>query len=440
MNQKEASLPPFFFTPWLGGVALFFLAALTIAGPAVRLCSPLILAIALWKLTRQGNFRLRCRPLILVALVFLVPALQLVPLPPVIWTALPGRGFVIEAFSALNAPLPWMPVSLSPQATLTSIITLLPAAALFCACLTFSPQERNSLVPILIIATFASVMLGMAQKVSPSLRFSTLNTMYSTGFYFNRNHFAALLYGSISFSVGYLLILNKNKYNLVIGFSFILFVFIGIALSGSRSGLAFGVTSLVLSVIAFLVSNKHENYRLTRISLCVIIISTLMSVAFIGYFLFDRILARFSGGLFADGRFDYGPVGITAIKDFFPAGTGLGTFADVFLLYQNADNMTSYYINELHNDWLQIPLEGGLLAIIVMMTIIIWICLNTWRVWRSHEDGSVFVFAKAGTITIFLLIIHALFEYHMRSTAISSVFSLCCALLINSNKANHKIY
>ena len=55
--------------------------------------------------------------LILLFLAMLLVVAQLVPLPPSIWTDLPGRGWIAEGYRALGLALPWLPLSLAPHAT-----------------------------------------------------------------------------------------------------------------------------------------------------------------------------------------------------------------------------------------------------------------------------------------------------------------------------------
>ena len=57
-------------------------------------------------------------------------AIQLVPLPPAIWTALPGRDFVANGYALLGQPLPWLPISLAPYQTIASALWLLPPLAI----------------------------------------------------------------------------------------------------------------------------------------------------------------------------------------------------------------------------------------------------------------------------------------------------------------------
>ena len=61
----------------------------------------------------------------------LVPLIQLVPLPPWIWTNLPGREQMVTVFNLIGDQIPWMPISVSPYATWLSFLSLLPPMAIF---------------------------------------------------------------------------------------------------------------------------------------------------------------------------------------------------------------------------------------------------------------------------------------------------------------------
>src|SRR5690349_15991711 len=63
------------------------------------------------------------RPLLLLlALLVLLIALQLVPLPPGIWSALPGRERIAEGYRLLGMNLPYLPVSLVPKRTWAALL------------------------------------------------------------------------------------------------------------------------------------------------------------------------------------------------------------------------------------------------------------------------------------------------------------------------------
>ena len=57
----------------------------------------------------------------------ILPLLQLVPLPPWIWTRLPHRDKIVGVFALLQQDLPWLPISVSPSLTWASVLSLVAA-------------------------------------------------------------------------------------------------------------------------------------------------------------------------------------------------------------------------------------------------------------------------------------------------------------------------
>ena len=126
------------------------------------LAIPLLL-VSIWKmielpLTEQA----RLAVWFCIALA-LIPLIQLVPLPPSIWTALPNRQPSVEAFELLGKPVPWMPISVSPEATWLSALSLIPPIAIFLATLLLSYRERRFLTLVIIAVGILSVFLGLLQ-------------------------------------------------------------------------------------------------------------------------------------------------------------------------------------------------------------------------------------------------------------------------------------
>lgn len=54
-----------------------------------------------------------------------IVAMQLIPLPPDIWTALPGRELLAQSALVSDQPQPWRPISLSPDATVNALSSLI---------------------------------------------------------------------------------------------------------------------------------------------------------------------------------------------------------------------------------------------------------------------------------------------------------------------------
>jgi hypothetical protein len=104
-------------------------------------------------------------PVILVCLLVALPLAQIIPLPPTLWTALPGREEVTQAYSAASISLPWLPISLAPNITWRSVFSLLPAVAIFLAMLCLSNRTHRNLVLMMLAIAFLSVLLDLLQMM-----------------------------------------------------------------------------------------------------------------------------------------------------------------------------------------------------------------------------------------------------------------------------------
>src|SRR5690242_1425211 len=131
-----------------------------IAIPALLLSLSSLIDLPIWRTrTRPDIYKIMA----FCAALVLLPLFQLVPLPPWIWTHLPGREHVTAVYEALGNPTPWMPISVSPQATWLSFLSLLPPLAIFLAAIQLSYRERRALSLVIIAFGVLSAFLGLLQ-------------------------------------------------------------------------------------------------------------------------------------------------------------------------------------------------------------------------------------------------------------------------------------
>ena len=121
----------------LGGSARGDVAAL----PLLRPLAVVMLAAALFA-ARPAFYRRNRMVLSLLAGVFALPLLQLVPLPPDVWQGLPHRALVaqIDAWSGIGNI--WRPLSLTPAATWNAFWSLFVPASLLVLVLQLSRAGR----------------------------------------------------------------------------------------------------------------------------------------------------------------------------------------------------------------------------------------------------------------------------------------------------------
>src|SRR5258706_460078 len=148
------------------------------------------LLVSLWQFLRVVPGERRANSSIKWGLVFCValagiPLIHLVPLPPTVWTALPNRQAVAEAFKLAGDDLPWMPISVSPEATWLSAVSLIPPVAVFLSTLLLGYAERRLMSLLVLSVGVISAFLGLVQVAqgpsSPLRFFAITNTTEGVG-------------------------------------------------------------------------------------------------------------------------------------------------------------------------------------------------------------------------------------------------------------------
>ena len=209
------------FEAWFGRDTLFLylcaivmVASLVFGGGAGRgllsdvilqlLAIPLLL-VSLWRIFEVPLTREMRLVLWFCLAIATLPLLQLIPLPPWLWTALPNRQSSAEAFDIMGHAVPWMPISVSPKSTWLSALSLLPPLAVFVSTLLLSYRERRWVTIVVLAVGLLSVLMGLIQvaqgEKSPLRFFEFTNSTEAVGFFANRNHFAALIYCLMLFAL-----------------------------------------------------------------------------------------------------------------------------------------------------------------------------------------------------------------------------------------------
>jgi O-antigen ligase len=141
------------------------------------------------------------------------------------------------------------------------------------------------------------------------------------------------------------------------------------------------------------------------------------------------ILGRFDvQQITADARWTMTSMTWQALRSYFPIGSGLGTFERVYQLHEPAQAAMWEVINHAHNDWLEVVLETGAVGLVVVIAFLVWFG-QKWAQSLAGEDSFDRRVAQAACIAIALVSLHSLWEYPLRTIALSTLFGLCCALL-----------
>ena len=373
-------------------------------------------------------------PLALLAMVVVVPLLQMIPLPPSIWVALPGQAPRLEALHLARLPLPWLPLSLSRSNTRGAALALIPPVAVFVAGLSLEEIELRRLAWLWIISAVAGLSLGIVQVASPAggpaYAYSTTNLASLVGFFANRNHEAAFLLALLPIAAA----LSTTKVAAArhhaeqtgvaapwLAWPFILISFVALGVIRSRAGVILAAPAALLTLAVAWRSRRSLNGGpLAAIAAAIGLAS--LAVALFGL---GPILGRFAKAPAPEFRLEAWPHVITAARSYLPLGSGLGSFDRVFEAFEPLSLIGPKYFNHAHNDYLELWLETGWVAAIALALFLVWFLLATWTAWRS---GS--ALAQAASAAIALLMVESLVDYPLRTETLAVLFAFCCVLLV----------
>lgn len=408
----------------------------------IQLASLPLLGLIIFLAARRPVSRQTVIPLVLAGAVVLAPVLQLIPLPPTVWTVLPGRDFVLASFVQAGMTPPWLPVSLSPETTLRSFLSLAPPAAIFLATAFLSLTARFWMILAFILAAGLNVTLGLAQMAGGPdslLRFyAVTNISHPVGFFANRNHFSALLYSAVPYIGAFTIWLTRNRRaDGLVAAALCVVVYVvlmlGVGLAGSRAGLALAFAAgLGVVALAWLKSAppEHAPPAALTISLALGGFCALLATLLFGA---GQISPLFNNSVLNDPRVMIANTTWAAARAFAPIGSGLGTFMPIYLMFEDPRTATSEYVNRAHNDLLELWLEAGLASVAVMLAFLAWFVAVSVRIWRERNNDPLdlaLMLERASTIAIALLALHSLVDYPLRTTALACVFALACGNLI----------
>lgn len=366
----------------------------------------------------------------------LVAGLQLVPLPPNVWEHLGGREVFAAGYRVLGIPPPWLPVSLAPYDSAATLLTLIPPLALLAAMWRLGSRPFW-LIIALLIGTLAGIVLGALQVSSADPEtsrwyfYARTNYGVATGFFANANHMATLLVASLPFLAAVLAAVrarggNVQRYSatfaLVAGAALVIAV--GLAINGSLAGYGLVLPVAVASVLVF-VRRGSPTARWLVVGAAVLLIAAVGALTFtpIG----SGTGLRAGAATSALSRQEIFKTSALAAGDLMPMGAGLGTFREVYAIYEDHERLDpNAVVNHAHNDYLELVLETGLPGLAVLLLFLAWWASASWRAWKSPEADP---FARAATIASAAILVHSLVDFPLRTAAISACFAMCLGLL-----------
>lgn len=380
------------------------------------------------------------RPVLFVLLAAIVLVLlQLVPLPPAVWQALPGRTIFSEAAAASGQPQPWRPSAIVPSAAVNAAASLVVpfAAWLFAGRLNHAEQQR--LTALVLILCTGSALLGLIQISGTGLSNPFINDTASqmSGTFANRNHFALFLaFGLLVAPVWAFQKDHRFAWRGPVALGLVLFFTLAILGTGSRAGLGLGAIAIVLALTLVRQRIRRELDRYPRwifLALIAGIVASIIIAVFIGITA-DRAVSinrLFDNDVGQDMRRRSLPVVWSMIVTYFPMGTGAGSFDPIFRLHEPFRLLKPTYFNHAHNDFLEVILDTGIFGLGLMLAALLWWVRAGWHTWR-RGNGSEVILPKLGWAMLLLVIIASMFDYPARTPMMMAMIAVAGVWLSTS--------
>jgi O-antigen ligase len=363
---------------------------------------------------------------------WVVPLVQILPLPPGIANALPGQRLEQDILHYIGRGDLWRPMTTNLGATQFSILTLVPATAVFLAALVIGPEQRKLLVKLILLAAFLAAFVAFFQVVSAGTTFDFYRTAhkgFGIGFFANRNHQADFIVIAMLLAAALLINDLKNRQAQIIGLTLVtILAFSAVMATFSRAGMAFFLIAFVTIVISAI---GFQRIR-WRPALAVLIVIAAGGGMIASSPQFGRFLARLETAA-DDQRFEYAAQSMPIIRDYFPTGSGMGTFVPVYEKYETIDRIVPNFANHLHNDYLEILMEGGVLGAGALLIGLFAIGRLVLRSLRSPLRRSGLPGAAAG-IGATILLLHSVIDYPLRTQALACLFAMLVVLMMSRSE------
>ncbi|UNU42684.1 O-antigen ligase domain-containing protein [Sphingopyxis sp. YF1] len=447
MSRSRESL----FDRWF--LAVFLIAILLFGGSArvdsvglvfVRALAVLAIAVSLphWWADAERSLYRRNRPLLLLlAAAAAWMFIQLVPLPPGVWSALPGHGELATKMAAAGIEIGWRPLALSPGRAIHSLLDLLvPLAVVLVIGRTSDSSLRQlplRLLAFLAVAAMLGVLQMLAGEGAPYFHRIT-NVGAAVGFFANRNHHAVFLALYWPLLLWYIHGRNDRAgthASTLLGVLGGVGIMLAIMAAGSRAGLAIGgasflATSVFLYRMRGAAAGTESAAWLVRLTLLGTIAATLLggvAMLVFGAGFMDRLD---QGEVVSDLRFAVLPVLNQLIWHYAPFGSGFGSFEAAYKIAEPVELLSLQYLNHAHNDYLELLIDGGLPALGLLVgwvLIVLRAARAAWGHERSAASDRVGVVAMLMMLAIFAAA--SLVDYPLRTPALAALAALATALL-----------
>lgn len=371
---------------------------------------------------------------VLVVATLLLPLLQIVPLPPSIWRTLPGREMVEQSLTLIGRQDEWFPFSLDMRRTVVAFLAMLPPLAIIVLAHGPSAKQRQLFLGLIALAGLLSVLIGLPQLATGNNLLVMFPEVAGSrelqGTFANHNTTGLFLDIALVALICALPDEDMRPGIVLAAVACGLMLLVGLFLTRSRS-------SMLIAVVPFCCLAVRIYWRIARrVSRKQLgLVMALGCVAFVGALLgmsqvdqVQKSFARFENlnderpAIWRDTR--------SAIGRYWPVGSGIGTFDEVFQVDESLETLAPGRAARAHNDFLELTLESGVAGIALLVGWLAVLGLGAFRALQGRNGSGL-----APVAVFVMLFMQSVLDYPLRSQAILCVAGLMVAMIIRPGNA-----
>ena len=368
---------------------------------------------------------------LLAAVSAVLPLLYLVPLPPSLWSGLPGRELLTQAFDLAGGKT-WASISVDPIRTALALSALIVPLAVITIGWN-APRDRLILAGWLTVGiALVNLFIGIPQTMLPGQDWLLYpqNDMQRVlfGTFANRNSTGLFLVGALALAVSLPLPARLAQGEIVVRLGVCVLLIVAIILTRSRTAFVLATLPIGLGFLQFAASQMRKNVRTGMqrymgiiVGGVIVLLAAILVVAAPGRV--NDVIERFEktdearNYIWEDASY--------SAQRYWPVGTGTGTFDDVYQLDESLETMGPRRAGRAHNDYLEVAIETGIAGICIIAG---WLILLCWLAWRARKSPDRWISWSAG-VGLLAIALQSITDYPLRNLSMLAFAGLALVIL-----------
>jgi O-antigen ligase len=338
----------------------------------------------------------------------------------------------------------------SPIATEGYLWSAFVPAAVFMAASLLDEARRRALVLAALAFAALSAFVGLWQLMegptSALYLYRITNEGEAVGLFANRNHLASLLAISLPVAAGVLADRIGRRAHAIRDLqvwlltSLVVLLSVAVTATHSRAGFALFMLSVLASAVVLFRARDSRNRARTRLWLQ--FGAALAGILIVQLTLYG-MLSRLDKDPLDAYRWTLVENTIQAAEPTRGIGYGLGTFVQAYDEIGDASADMPSYVNHAHNDYVELWIEGGAPAMILVFAALAMIGWQVFLKWRGSRFGAAGVTEGRGleagaAFALVLLALHSIVDYPLRTLTLATLASLLAAVLLGGERGQRR--